>query len=351
MNSVIKSQINNGLVIPASPLALSSERKLDERRQRALWRYYSASGAGGIAIGVHTTQFAIRNPENGLYKPLLALGKDEMDRLDKIRQNPLVRIAGVCGNTEMAIEEAEYAKSLGYHCALLNLNAFNNKPEELKVQHCKVISEIMPIFGFYLQASTGGAKLSYNFWKNFAEIENVAAVKLAPFNRYHTVDAMRAIAESGREDIAMYTGNDDNIIIDLLTPFSFWVNGKKCERRMVGGLLGHWSAWTSKAVQMLDKCHEAVKTDCISKELMKLSIEVTDCNAAFFDTENGFNGCIAGMHEVLRRQGFFDGIYLLNSENTLSPGQKEEIDRVYNAYPHLNDDSFVKENLESWLSD
>ena len=351
MNSIINKQIDKGLVIPASPLALCSERKLDERRQRALWRYYSASGAGGIAIGVHTTQFAIRNPENGLYKPLLSLGKDEMDKLDTIRQNPLVRIAGVCGNTEQAIEEALFVKNLGYHCALLNLNAFNNQTEELALQHCKVISEIMPIFGFYLQAATGGAKLSYNFWKKFAEIENVTAIKLAPFNRYHTLDAMRAIAESGREDIAMYTGNDDNIIIDLLTPFDFWMNGKRYERRMVGGLLGHWSAWTSKAVQMLDKCHEAAKSGCVSKELMKLSIEVTDCNAAFFDTENDFDGCIAGMHEVLRRQGFFDGIYLLDSEDCLSPGQKEEIDRVYNAYPHLNDDIFVKENLESWLSD
>jgi hypothetical protein len=333
-------------VIPASPLALTAERKLDERRQRALWRYYIAAGSGGIAIGVHTTQFAIRDPKIGLFRPLLELGKEEMQNRG---QSPIL-IGGCCGATDQAVSEAALLRELGYSAALLSLAAMKEASIDELIAHCRAVADVIPIIGFYLQPAVGGRVLPYEFWRRFAEIENVVAIKMAPFNRYYTIDVMRAVVEAGRDDIALYTGNDDNIVLDLLTPFRFQVNGKPVERRIVGGLLGHWSVWVKKAVELLDECHRVVRGhQGASKEMLRRSIEVTDCNAAFFDTSHAFAGCIAGLHEVLRRQGLLEGLWCLDPNEGLSSGQMEEIDRVYAAYPHLNDDKFVAAHRDEWL--
>ncbi|MDO8585601.1 MAG: dihydrodipicolinate synthase family protein [Armatimonadota bacterium] len=350
IDPAIHRLIQDGTAIPASPLALTAERKLDERRQRTLWRYYVAAGCGGIAVGVHTTQFAIRYPKIGLLRPLLELAKEEMDRADARQDRPLARIAGVCGSTDQAVAEASLARDLGFSAGLLSLAALKDADDDRLIDHCRAVAEVMPVFGFYLQPSVGGRVLFYSFWRRFAEIENVIAVKIAPFNRYQTLDVARAVAESGRNDIALYTGNDDNIVMDLLTPFRFRVNGCVVERRIVGGLLGHWSVWTRRGVELLRECREASKLDGIPAGLAAKSVEVTDCNAAFFDAANGFAGCIAGLHEVLRRQGLLKDITLLDPNETLSPGQMEEIDRVYAAYPHLNDDEFVSQRLDEWLA-
>src|SRR5579864_187092 len=339
----IRQVLARGTVIPAHPLALTAERRLDERRQRALTRYYVAAGAGGLAVGVHTTQFAIREPRIGLFAPVLKLAAEEMDRADCDRAEPLIRIGGICGATSQAVREAALLKDLGYSAGLLSLAAMKDSNDTALLVHCRTVSEILPIIGFYLQAAVGGCVLSYRFWREFAEIENVVAVKIAPFNRYQTLDVVRAVAESGR-DIALYTGNDDNIVMDLLIPYVFHCNGKTIERRIVGGLLGHWSVWTQKAVQLLEECHATAQAQAaISPGLLRKSVEVTDSNAAFFDAANHFSGCIAGLHEVLRRQGLLEGIWCLDPNETLSPDQSEEISRVYTAYPHLNDDDFVRE--------
>jgi hypothetical protein len=340
--------LHRGLVIPACPLALNSKRQLDERRQRALLRYYIAAGAGGIAVGVHTTQFAIRDPKIGLFEPVLKLTAEEM-KYARSKEN-FVRIAGVCGKTNQAVSEATLIRDLGYHAGLLSLAAMKDATEDELIHHCKTVAEEIPIIGFYLQPAVGGRVLPYSFWRRFAEIENVVAIKIAPFNRYQTIEVVRAVAESGRDDIALYTGNDDNIVLDLLTPFRFNVSGKIVERRIVGGLLGHWSVWTRKAVELLEECHRVVQNGgSVFTELLRRNIEVTDCNAAFFDAANGFAGCIAGLHEVLRRQGLLEGIWCLDPNEKLSPGQAAEIDRVYKAYPHLNDDAFVREHRDEWL--
>ncbi len=347
----VSASLRQGVVIPASPLALNSNRKLDERRQRALCRYYAAAGVGGLAVGVHTTQFAIRDPKIGLFEPVLELVAEEMTRSDQNRSVPLIRIAGVCGRTEQAVREAEQARLLGYHAGLLSLGAMRDSDLPELLAHCRAIAEMIPLVGFYLQPSVGGRVLPYAFWRQFAEIENVVAIKIAPFNRYQTLDVVRAVTESGREDIALYTGNDDNIVLDLLTPFGFSVESKPRERRVVGGLLGHWSVWTRCAVELLNRCHKTVENGGdISAGILRLANEVTDSNAAFFDAANGFAGCIAGLHEVLRRQGLLEGIWCLDPDEALSPGQVEEIDRVYRTYPHLNDDNFVAEHRDSWLS-
>lgn len=343
----LKAILDSGVVIPASPLALNAERKLDERRQRALWRYYIAAGAGGIAIGVHTTQFAIRDPKIGLLEPLLEIGKEEMDRSGV----PLVRIGGICGRTDQAVSEASLLSDLGYSAGLVSLAAMKDDSIDALIDHCRAVAEIIPVVGFYLQPAVGGRVLPYEFWRRFAEIDNVVAIKMAPFNRYYTIDVVRAIAEAGRDDIALYTGNDDNIVMDLLTPFRFIANGRPVERRIVGGLLGHWSVWTRKAVELLDECHTISGSGGgVSDEMLRRSVEITDCNAAFFDTSHGFAGCIAGLHEVLRRQGLLEGLWCLDPNEGLSPGQLEEIDRVYAAYPHLNDDDFVAAHRDEWLS-
>jgi dihydrodipicolinate synthase/N-acetylneuraminate lyase len=344
----IRTTLNRGVAIPAMPLALTAARKLDERRQRALCRYYIAAGAGGIAAAVHTTQFAIRDPKIALFDPVLRIVADEFSRAKTI--TPLIRISGVCGPTAQAAKEATLARDLGYHAGLLSLSALKDATEGALIAHCREIAGIIPVVGFYLQPAVGGRKLPYAFWRRFAEIQNVVAIKIAPFNRYQTLDVVRAIAESGRDDIALYTGNDDNIVADLITPFRFKTSaGKTIERRIVGGLLGHWAVWAKKSVEILKTCQAASTGNSIPQDLLRLNVEVTDANAAFFDAANNFAGCIAGLHEVLRRQGLLEGIWCLDPRETLSAGQREEIDRVYAAYSHLNDDDFVAAHLHEWL--
>ena len=329
--------LQRGVVIPASPLALNSQRRLDERRQRALWRYYAAAGAGGIAVGVHTTQFAIRDPKIGLFRPLLALAAEEFRRADAGRGEPLVRIAGVCGRTEQAVAEAAAARDAGFHAGLLSLGALRDAEDDALVAHCRAVAEVMPLVGFYLQPAVGGRILPYAFWRRLLEIENVAAIKIAPFNRYQTLDVVRAVVETGRDDIALYTGNDDNIIIDLFTKFRFRVSGRVVERRIVGGLLGQWAVWTRTAVKMLEEIKIEREKDTITAEWLTRAAELTDANAAVFDAANRFHGCIPGIHEVLRRQGLLAGTWCLDPNECLSPGQAEELDRVMSAYPHLTD--------------
>ena len=349
MDARIQLVLKNGTVIPAHPLALTAERRLDERRQRALTRYYVAAGAGGLAVGVHTTQFAIRDPRVGLFEPVLRLAAEEMDRADLLQTEPLVRIGGICGKTAQALHEAQLLKELRYSAGLLSLAAVKDLDEQALIAHCREVAKVLPIMGFYLQPAVGGRVLSYKFWRQFAEIENVVAIKIAPFNRYQTLDVVRAVAESVL-DIALYTGNDDNILNDLVTPYVFKINGQLRESRIVGGLLGHWAVWTRGAVELLKECRAvAVGGRPIPRWVLQRNVEVTDCNAAFFDAGNHFAGCIAGLHEVLRRQGLLEGIWCLDSNEILSPGQREEIDRVYRAYPHLNDDDFVRASLDTWL--
>jgi dihydrodipicolinate synthase/N-acetylneuraminate lyase len=338
-----------GLVIPAHPLALTDAGRFDQRRQRALTRYYIAAGSGGLGVGVHTTQFAIRDPAVGLFEPVLSLAAEEMDRADAARDVPLVRIGGVCGATDQALAEADLLARLGYHAGLLSLAALASADDDALVAHCRRVSERLPIVGFYLQPSVGGRPLSYAFWRRLAEIPGVIAVKIAPFNRYQTLDVVRAIVDAGRDDLALYTGNDDAIVADLVTAFRFSTPRGPIERRISGGLLGHWSVWTKRAVELLEACHAAAQDTAVPASLLRTGIEVTDANAAFFDAANAFAGCIAGLHEVLRRQGLLTSIRCLDPHETLSRGQREEIDRVYQAYPHLHDDEFVASHLAEWL--
>jgi hypothetical protein len=350
MDSRIASALQRGLVIPACPLALTAERRLDERRQRALIRYYAAAGAGGIAVGVHTTQFAIRDPKIGLLESVLSVVAEELNDADARSREPLARIAGVCGGTARAVQEAELARRLGYNAGLLSLAALRDANEDELIAHCRAVAGVIPLIGFYLQPAVGGRVLNRSFWRRFADIERVVAIKIAPFNRYQTLDVMRAVAESGRNDIALYTGNDDHIVLDLVTPYRFVVDGRRIERRMVGGLLGQWAVWTRRAVELLERCHGVIAADgAVSADLMRLSAELTEANAAVFDAANGFAGCIAGVHEVLRRQGLFEGTWCLDANEVLSPGQQEEIDRVCRDYPHLTDDAFVREHRDEWL--
>lgn len=348
----IVEKLKRGCVIPAHPLALTSERKLDEKHQRALSRYYLAAGAGGLAVGVHTTQFQIRESQVGLLKPVWELAADVMRQHDESNPDePVIRIAGICGKTTQATAEAQLAKDLGYHIGLLGLSAFKDASTDGLIEHAETIAEIIPLMGFYLQPSVGGRILDVEFWRRFCRIENVAAIKIAPFNRYQTIDVLRAIAETGREDdVALYTGNDDNILIDLLTQYEFIVDGEPVRFRIVGGLLGHWAVWTRRAVEQLETVHDVLNSDqTVPSDLLTLATQITDSNAAFFDPRHQFAGCIAGLHEVLRRQRLMEGIWCLNPNETLSPGQMDEIDRVYNAYPHLNDDDFIARHLDEWL--
>ena len=347
----VQKVLQRGVAIPACPLALSAQRKLDERRQRGLCRYYFAAGAGGLAVGVHTTQFAIRDPKVGLYEPVLALAAEEFARADRGRLEPLVRVAGVVGKTPQAVAEATLARDLGYHAGLLSLAAMNDAGDDQLLDHCRAVADVIPLFGFYLQPAVGGRLLPYSFWRRFAEIKNVVAIKMAPFNRYQTIDVVRAVAEAGRTDLALYTGNDDNIVLDLVTPYHFGVGTKAAaERRIVGGLLGQWAVWTKKAVELLDFCHAAVrKGDALPAVVLRINVQLTDANAAVFDAANHFHGCIPGIHEVLRRQGLLENLVTLDERETLGPGQLEEIDRVHRAYPHLNDDDFVAKHRDEWL--
>jgi dihydrodipicolinate synthase/N-acetylneuraminate lyase len=332
-----RARLRQGLLIPAHPLALTAERKLDERRQRALTRYYVAAGAGGLAVGVHTTQFEIRLPQHNLLRPALELAAEET------RDTGVVRVAGIAGATAQAAREAELAAELGYHAGLVSLAALREATVDQLIEHCRAVASILPVFGFYLQPAVGGRLLPYTFWRRLAEIGGVVAIKIAPFNRYQTLDVLRGVVDAGRAgDIALYTGNDDTILADLLTPFR--IGG--VDVRIVGGLLGHWAVWTRRAAEIFARA----RTSPASPELLTLAAEITDANAAFFDAANGFHGCIAGLHEVLRRQGLLAGRWCLNPAEDLSPGQREEIDRVYRAYPHLNDDEFVREHLDHWLA-
>jgi len=335
----IRERLRKGLVIPAHPLALTPDRRLDERRQRALTRYYLAAGAGGIAVAVHTTQFGIREPQVGLLKPVLELAIEEARNAD------IVKIAGVCGTTKQAVEEAELARQLGYDAVLLSLAALRGASNEELIAHSKRVAEVAPVLGFYLQPAVGGRVLPYDFWRQFVDIRDVVGIKIAPFNRYQTLDVVRALIDSGRHgEIALYTGNDDNIVIDLLTEFNF---GRQSVR-IVGGLLGHWAVWTAGAVSLLDE----VKTSkTLSRSIFTLAQQVTDMNAAIFDPAHQFHGCIAGIHEVLRRQGLLAGGWCLDPQEDLSPGQSEEIDRVSKAYPQLvaGDEKLIRENVDSWL--
>jgi dihydrodipicolinate synthase/N-acetylneuraminate lyase len=333
----VRGWLARGQVIPAHPLALTAAGTLDERRQRALSRYYLAAGAGGLAVGVHTTQFAIREARVGLFRPVLELAAEEIARAGR----PMVAIGGICGPTGQAVAEASLLRDLGYHAGLLSLAAVAGDDAAL-LDHCRAVAEVMPLVGFYLQPAVGGRGLSHTFWRGFLEIPEVVAIKVAPFNRYQTLDVVRAVALSGRDDVSLYTGNDDQIVTDLVT--SYDVEGKSL--RFVGGLLGHWAVDTQAAVALLERC----RPGRIDAALASTAVAVTDCNSAYFDAAHGFRGCIAGLHEVLRRQGLLKGIWCLDEREGLSPGQSVEIDRVRRAWPDLCDDAFVAAHRDAWLS-
>jgi hypothetical protein len=341
--------LRRGTVIPAHLLALDARRRLDERRQRALSRYYLDAGAGGLAVGVHSTQFAIR--EQGLYKPVLELAMHEALNWEPLEgRRPLFMIAGLAGSTAQACAEAALAQALGYHAGLLSLAALKGASEDALIAHCRAVAEVMPLVGFYLQPAVGGIHLPAGFWRRFAAIDNVVAIKMAPFNRYRTLDVVRGVVEAGAEErVTLYTGNDDHIVLDLLAPFVFMREGLPVTVRIKGGLLGHWSVGTRRAVQLLSRLHEAVAAGQVPAELLALDAQVTDCNAALFDVAHEFHGCIAGCHEVLRRQGLLDGIWCLDPLEDLSPGQAAELTRVHDAYPELHDDGFVASHLQRWL--
>ena len=370
----IRARLRDGLVIPASPLALNTGRRFDERRQRALFRYYHAAGASGIAVGVHTTQFAIRQPQHALLKPVLELASETIRACDARENRRTVCVAGICGRTAQAVAEATLARELGFDGGLLSLAALAGDSDDELIAHCQTVAREIPLFGFYLQPAAGGRLLSRAFWRRFAEIENVVAIKIAPFNRYQTLDVVRAVAESGRaDDIALYTGNDDNIVVDLLTefripeastetvvpPFTGMLSKRETQLeireaaampvRIVGGLLGHWACWTKCAVELLEEIKRVRVKNRVPSELLTRAAQITDMNAAIFDPANGFAGCIPGIHEVLRRQGMLEGIWCLDPDETLSPGQAEEIERVCRDYPNLIDDEFVREHVDEWL--
>jgi dihydrodipicolinate synthase/N-acetylneuraminate lyase len=349
----IRSHLQAGQVIPAHPLALDARRRFDERHQRALTRYYIAAGAGGIAVGVHTTQFEIRDPQHGLLAPVLELASRVADEALANAQRPLIKIAGVCGRTGQALAEARLALYHGYHAGLLSLGAWQNATEQQILEHCQLVAESIPLVGFYLQPAVGGRVLSYSFWRDFAEIPSVVAIKVAPFNRYQTLDVVRAVADAGREDIALYTGNDDNIVVDLLTRFPCMGGrggARPFEPRIAGGLLGHWAVWTRRAVELLEEIKVARDGTELSTRWLTRAAAITDANGALFDVRHNFAGSIAGIHEVLWRQGLLAGPWCLGPHEVLSLGQREEIDRVIRTYPEMTDDAFVAEHLDEWLT-
>ncbi|MDP6566715.1 MAG: dihydrodipicolinate synthase family protein [Alphaproteobacteria bacterium] len=342
----VTALLRRGVVIPAHPLALTEGRELDLRHQRALTRYYLDAGAGGLAVGVHSTQFEIRDV--GLYEPVLHLAAETAAAWT---DRPLALIAGLVGRTEQALAEAEIALGLGYHAGLLSLAAFKGAGDDELIAHCQAVARRIPLVGFYLQPAVGGILLSADFWRRFAAIDNVLAIKIAPFNRYRTLDVVRGVVAAGAEDrVALYSGNDDHILLDLLTPFAVVRDGEEVVVRIRGGLLGHWCAWVKPAVELLERVHEAVAADTVDADLLKLDSQITDCNGALFDVANDFAGCIPGCHEALRRQGLLRGTWCLDPDEVLSPGQAVELDRVSAAYPHLIDDDFVAANLERWLA-
>lgn len=353
MDSDIKSKLRSGCVIPAHPLALLADNKLDERRQRALTRYYLAAGAGGLAVGVHTTQFAIHEPKIGLYHPVLELAGETARKFTVSgNYNKPIMIAGIVGETEQAVGEARLARDLGYHLGLLSLTALKGKSIDELIDHTRQVAQVIPIMGFYLQTQLSQMVLPVDFWKRFVEIENVLAIKIAPFNRYQTLDVLEAVAHCGRADeIALYTGNDDHIILDLLTPHEFSVNGRHVSVQIVGGLLGQWACWTKRAVGYLEQIKKIRETEAqVPSEMLTLASRLTLANKAIFDADNNFAGCIPGISYVLKRQGLLKEVRTLNPKEQLSPGQAERIDEIIRDYPELCDDDFVKENIDVWLS-
>lgn len=341
--------LHQGTVIPAIPLALTSERKFSSEGQRLLVRYYAESGAGGIAAAVHTTQFEIREPKYGLYEPVLRTVSEEIDRYEQAAGRVVARVAGVCGPLPQALAETGLAKKHGFDAVLLSPSGLSHLSEEDMLLRTKAVAEEMPVIGFYLQPAAGGRIFSFDYWQRLCEIENVVAIKCAPFNRYQTVDVVRAVALSKRADaITLYTGNDDSIVLDLLTTYRFTVDGKTYCKRFEGGLLGHWCVWTHAVVQQFHALREAAANEVIPAELLTLAQQVTDANAALFDAANGFAGCIPGVHEVLRRQGLMEGNWCLDPSQVLSPGQAEEIDRICQMYPHVTDDQFVSDHIDQW---
>lgn len=344
----LRRRLRTGMVIPAHPLALKGDRRLDEQRQRALSRYYLASGAGGLAVGVHTTQFGIRRAGVDLLEPVLELAREEAREHESARRDKVILIAGICGTRRDAVREARLARDLGYHAGLVSLGALKRAPVKRLIDHMRAIGEILPVFGFYLQPAVGGRLLPEEFWRQLMELDSLVAIKIAPFDRYATLSVLRAAADSDRKnEIALYTGNDDHIILDLVTSYS-GVNGTV---RMTGGLLGQWAVWTRTAVGDLRRCHAALRRGRVSRDLLRYAQELTEANAAIFDAANGFAGAIPGIHEVLRRQGLLEGRWCLDPKEDLSSGQEAAIDRIWRLYPHLRDDAFVGENLDSWLDD
>jgi len=339
-----------GHVIPAQPLALDSNRRLSERHQKALTRYYVDAGAGGLAVGVHSTQFEIREPHHGLFEPVLELASATIDDQLSANPRPFLKIAGVCGKTDQAIKEAETARDFGYQAVLLSLTAWRNDQDEDILAHCQNIAGVLPLIGFYLQPAVGGRSLPFSFWRRFAEIENVVGIKIAPFNRYKTIDVVRAVVEAGRDDIALYTGNDDHIIGDLLTPFHFPHNGEIKTRWIIGGLLGQWGVGTRAAVALLNEIKQARAGETLDISWLTRNIALTDYNAALFDVAHDFAGCIPGIHHILAQQGLMPGTWCLNPLEKLSPGQEEELLRAHTAYPEFTDDAFIQENRDRWLA-
>ena len=343
----LRAHLQAGQVIPAHPLALTPRRELDERRQRALTRYYVAAGAGGLAVGVHTTQFEIRQFE--LYRPVLELAAETARAALADAPRPLALVAGVVGDTRAAVHESETAAALGYHAVLLSLGGMGDATDAQLIRHCRAVAEVLPLVGFYLQPAVGGRELGYAFWRELAEIPALVAIKIAPFDRYRTLDVVRAVAAAGRDDVALYTGNDDSIIVDLLTPFPTVVGGAAGERHIVGGLLGQWAVWTRRAVELLAAVQDARATGALTPGWLRLAAALTDANGALFDARHRYAGCIPGIHEVLRRQGLMRGTWTLNPRERLGEGQAAEIDRVLRAYPELADDAFVAEHRDAWL--
>jgi dihydrodipicolinate synthase/N-acetylneuraminate lyase len=347
--SWVTEALQAGLVIPAHPLALTAARQWDEARQRALTRYYHAAGAGGLAVGVHTTQFEIRDPAHGLLAPVLRCAAQTVREHDRATGRRTVLIAGLCGRTAQALREAALARECGYDVGLLALGAWQGANDDQLVQHAQAVAEAMPLMGFYLQPAVGGRELGRSFWSRFVEIPNVVALKIAPFNRYQTLEVLRAVAESARADaVALYTGNDDHIVLDLISGYSLGTPDV-VDLHFAGGLLGHWAFGTRRAVELLAQCHAARLSGRVPMRLLTLATQVTEFNAAAFDATHGFAGCLPGIHEVLRRQGLLANHLCLDPTQTLSPGQAEEIDRVCRLYPHLTDEGFVREHLERWL--
>jgi dihydrodipicolinate synthase/N-acetylneuraminate lyase len=351
--AAVRKTLLAGCVIPAHPLALNASRKLDDRRQIALTRYYCEAGAGGVAVGVHTTQFLIHDSKIGLLQPVLQLASNAVGAYEHENGRRVVKVAGICGPTDQALREVSLAREFGYDAGLLSLSAFRQASTVEMLGHCRRVAEGIPLFGFYLQLAVGGRLLDYDFWRRFLEIENVIAIKVAPFNRYHTLDVVRAVSDSGRAgEVALYTGNDDNILVDLLGEFPVGCrNTSSSSIHFSGGLLGQWAVWTRRAVEMLQAVQECRgKPSAKTFDLLALSNQLTDANGALFDVRHDFAGCIAGLHEVLRRQGLLEGRWCLDREEDLSPGQMEEIDRVCKSYPHLVDDEFIAANLHRWLN-